>query len=335
MDDWHTDFRNAVKIARSAGKSHLVIFTGYDWEPWSRKLREEVLSDPSFRRALAPDFVVTFVDLPATPEAKERPSEKELYHYGLARDFNLHVLPSLYLCTPEGRPYGLVGYEKGGAEPVITAILAKRSSYLSMTESIRGLEGPSRALAIDAWLKTLPDPLRSLRQDKMEMIVESDPENETGLRLQYQLALLLPKARRHRYSGELDQAEALYLEVVNHVKPASVVLQDTLYELADVYFQRKDYDKLLDALDRAIEAAPESPRMAVLDEMMEVFTRQWIYTKYRPVEMKTFDHDYKKIQLSPDETKRLVELAIKAKDIAPKSRRNGVLDRMIRQMQNL
>lgn len=330
--DWNADFRKSVGEARDAGKDNIVIFTGLEWEPWSRKIHDEAFAEAGFRQALARDFIVTHIDLPEQPKDPEKLSELDVHRYGLARDFNLHNFPSFYLCTPEGNPYDFVGYVKGGSEPVIAAIRARRDAYAEAMEKIRGLEGPARAVAIDAWLKTLPEPLPAFHRDQMERVISSDPDDLTGLWSKYKMALLLPKARECRYTGRLAEAEALYREVISSGKPTGLSLQDAYYELIDVYFQQKDYDKLLDALDRAIEASPESPRMSVLREMTGVFTRQWIYTKYQPDRMKETGYDHAKIEVPPGEAGMVLKLIEDAKKVAPASGRNRILDEMRKEL---
>lgn len=57
----------------------------------------------------------------------------------------------------------------------------EKEAYAQTVEKIRRREDPPRALAIEAWLKDLPEPLQFLHQEKLEMIVNADPRKETGL----------------------------------------------------------------------------------------------------------------------------------------------------------
>lgn len=328
---WHSDFDAAVEQAGIAGKENLVVFTGLGWEEWSRKLHDETLAKPEFHKALREDFTLTHIDLPKTPREEESLGKEEARHYQLARDFKLHVFPAIYLCTPDGRPYGMVGYEKGGHEPLVAAIHGKRTAYAEAMRAISGLDGPECARGLDAWLQTIPEPLRALHRDKIDRIIASDPDDVTGLRTKHQLALMVPEARQLRYTGKLDESEALYFRIIDEVEPTGEDLQRIYYELGDVYFQRKDYDRLLDTLDLAIEAAPQGERMSVLREMMEVFTRQWVLTKFKPEEMLAVDHDHKRITLTPADTEGLLKQIAEAKQTAPDSMRNQVLDTMAKE----
>jgi hypothetical protein len=328
-DAWHSDYTQASELARRAGKQTLVLFTGLKWDQWSQRLQAEVLDTAEFSKALGDDFVLTHVDLPEQPRPDDELNASEKSHYALARDLRLHVLPSLYLCTPEGQPYGLIGYRDGGPQALVREIRAKRDAYAALTSKAATLEGPARAQAIDAWLETLPEPLRLLQSERIQTIIDSDPDNSTGLRAKYRVMVMLPEARRLRYESRVDEAEKLYLEILREQRSESgATRQDLYYELADVYFQRKDYDALLDTLDRAISAAPEGPRMPVLKEMMDVFTRQWIYLKYDPEKTKAVDYDTKRVEIPPDGVMRLAQIIKEAKTVSPTSTRNDVLERM-------
>ena len=68
--------------------------------------------------------------------------------------------------------------------------------------------------------------------------------------------------------------------------------------------------------------------MPVLTEMMDVFTRQWIYLKYDPAKMKAVDYDAKRVEISSDGVKRLAQIIDEAKTASPTSTRNEVLERM-------
>lgn len=325
----HGDFGAALALAREHHKQALVIFTGLEWEEWSRRLDAEVLSRPEFRSAAADEFVITRVDLPRAPRPAAELSEREARDYALAGEFRLGVFPSIYLCTAEGRPYALVGYREGGPEALLAEIRAKRDAHARRMAAIDALHGPEKARALDAWLETLPEPLRTLHADRIDALIAADPDDVTGLRAKYRIALTLPEARRLRYAGELEGAEKLYRGLIAELGATGERLQDLHYELADVYFQRKDYDALLDTLDRAIAAAPESRRRVVLDEMMDVFTRQWIWTRYDRDAMAAAGHDHKSMRLAPDGVARFAKLIVAAKTVAPSSSRQRVLDQML------
>lgn len=332
---WHSDFNEAVDEARAEGKGNLLLFTGLEWEEWSGRLHAEILSTPEFHESVAADFVLTHIDLPQEPRPEGDLSAEEAAHYELARRFKLRVFPSMFLCTTEGRPYGLVGFQEEGLKATIAAVGAARAAYAGAMEYIGGLEGPERAVAIDAWLQTIPEPLRMLHDDKVDEILQADPDNATGLWARYQLARALPEARRLRYAGKVDEAAARYRHILDDLKPTGESLQTIWYELADVYFQQKDYGRLLDALDRAIAAAPESARMSVLHEMMDVFTRQWIYTKYQPERMKEIHYDHKRMEIPPQDLGRVLKLIEEAGKEAPGSVRNRVLKKMSDELKGL
>ncbi len=330
--EWHADFGAAVREATASGKDNLLLFTGLGWEEWSRKLRDESLAEPGTSRSLREDFVLTHIDLPETPGDDAALGQVEAGACRLARDFRLHVFPSIYLCTPEGRPYALVGYEEGGPEALVRRLRKERAAFAETMRSIDALEGPECARALDAWLQTIPEPLRPLHRDKINRIIAADPRDEAGLRTKHQLALMIPEARELRYAGDLDDSEALYQRIIEEVAPAGEDLQRIYYEMGDIHFQRRDYDRLLAVIDLAIEAAPDGERMSVLREMTDTFTRQWIFTRFKPDEMRAAEYEIGKIALAPDDYPALLALIGQAKRIAPESRRNRVLDAMAKEL---
>lgn len=325
---WHAELRPAIREAEGSGLHHLVIFTGLDWQEESRKLRDEVLGEADFAAGLDGDFVVTRVDLPRTPRDEESLPELEKRQYLLAREFRVHVLPALFLCTPDGRPYAMAEYAGGGAEALLGELQGARRRYVRISERAGETRGGERARRLEALLESIPEPLRARHRDTMEAIVAADPDDETGLRTKYRLELSLPEARDLRYRGRLDESEKLYLSLIDELRPSGTRLQDLYYELGDVYFQRKDYDRLLAVLDRALAAAPESPRVPVIEEMFGVFTRQWVFSRWKPEEMREVEYDWKKIEIGPDDRDDLSGKIDEALGEVPGSRRNRVLEEM-------
>ncbi len=327
----HADFDLAVRQARETGKDNLLVFTGLEWEDGSRELRDEVLLSSEFQETVGARFVLTHIDLPETPR-EAGVSGVEARGYRLARNLKLRIFPSVYLCTTDGRPYALLGYKGDGPRVLVRAIREKQSAYENAMREIGHLQGSDRALALDAWLEAMPEPLRVLHRDKIEDLIASDPEDVTGLRSKHWLASRIPEARQLRYAGKLDESEELYLGILREAKPRAEALQQVYYEMADIHFQRKDYDRLLETLDRAIEAAPQGERREVLDEMMQVFTRQWILMKCKPAEMKAANYDHRKVGLPADDISACLMAIADAKRSAGGSTRIPALEAMEREL---
>lgn len=310
QDIWHNDFRKAVSEAQASAKYNLLIFTGSEWDPWSRKLTDEVLTRASFVDSVGSDFSLSRIDLPRTPKRGRDLDGLTLHQYETAERFRIHAFPSIFLCTPEGIPFGLIGYNGRGMKETLEAIRSTRYKYLFTLQQIQSRKGVARAIVIDDWLRELPEPLQDFHQDKMKLVIESDPQNLTGLWFKYSMRLLVPEARSCRYNGKLDQAEAIYLRIISELKPEDESLQEILYELADVYFQRKDYPALLRTLEKAIDAYPDGVRMPVLKEMMRCFTKQAIFVRLFPNAMREVSYDHTKVKVTDNERLLLRDMAI-------------------------
>ncbi|MBN1518299.1 thioredoxin family protein [Candidatus Sumerlaeota bacterium] len=272
---WMEDFDAAVAKSKEENKQVLLVFSGMDGDQWSDKLDAEVLDQDEFTSKAAQDFILVRIKLPLQPKKREEASEEERKRYELAGDFLLTKLPCIYLCTPDGQPYNATDYQEGGIEGNLKKIEDMRKSHDDAMQLIENSEGPERAKLIEEWLQTIPAPIHPLFEDEMNMIIASDPNNETGLWHKYKMQMLLPKAYKARASGQLDEAEAIYMQLLNEVKPEGEELQKVYYELGDVYYQRRDYEKLLRNCRLAIEAAPEGNLVSILNEMTEVFTKQY------------------------------------------------------------
>lgn len=329
---WRIDFTDSVKTAAAQGKQNLLLITGVKWEESSRRFAEEVLLKPGFADLLADRFELTHIDLPETPRPDCELSESEARDYALVKALRPPMIPLLYICTVDGRPYGTVRYDNRPAEELVQEILTKREAYDTVTAKIARLEGAERAREIDVWLRTVPQALHASHPDMLQKLIDADRDDVTGLRSKYLLADQVPRARMLRYNGDLDKAEKLYRGILKELRMSDVERQDINYELADVYFQRKDYDSLLDTIEQAIACAPRGVRMPILLEMMQVFTRSWIYVRYDEARMKAVDYDYKRITVGPDDRLKLLELVEKALATTPKGKRADELAAMKKEL---
>lgn len=332
-EGWHDDF--AAAVAQASGGHILVLFTGLEWEDWSRREGTALLADPEFVAALSAEFAMVHIDLPRQPRDGPGISEEEESRYRVAREFRVSGIPSAYLCTTDGLPYAWLEVDALSAADRAARVCALRDAHLAAAREVDARQGPERARALEAWLQMIPEPLRGSHRDKMEAIIEADPGDRTGLRMKYRMELLLPEARELRYRGSLDASEARYLELIDELPAHGTRAQNLCYELGDVYFQRKDYDRLLAVLDRALAAAPEGPRVPVIEEMFGVFTRQWIYQRWKPERMREVNYDCARIALDPGAAEELLEVIDAAREEAPGSRRNGVLDQMKEEFHDL
>ncbi len=321
---WQNDFDTAIQQACAAHKDNLLIFTIMESNEASRNIHEEVIENTECTEQLSMDYILTHIDLPQTPREQKELSDLESRQYSLARALKLCSFPAIFLCTEEGAPYFIAEYTKGSFPVLLQSIHDAKADYMkAMTAT-----GIAKARALDAWLESLPKSLRDFHSDKYRIIAESDPQNSAGLRLKYKMALMLPEARELRYTGKLDESEALYLQIVEELKPTGEELQNVYYELGDVYFQRKDYNQLLATLDNAIQAAPEGSLMDILNEMMLVFTQQSVYVKYKPDEMKAVDYDFQKIDIPNEDIPGVLKLITEARNAPSESRRHRILDQM-------
>jgi thiol:disulfide interchange protein DsbD len=97
---WSNDWNTAVAQSKSTGKPALVLFTA-NWCPACKQLESQVLTDPKVKQYLQDNYTLVTVDL----------SDRNGPNNDRARDFGIHVIPTLILYNAAGseisRGYGM------------------------------------------------------------------------------------------------------------------------------------------------------------------------------------------------------------------------------------
>lgn len=110
--EWLTDFEEAQRAARSAGRPILINFTGSDWCGWCVRLKNEVFSRAEFQRYAAANLVLLEVDFPRRVDVPEEVLDARR---ALAREYSVRGYPTVLLVDAEGEALGRTGYRRGGA----------------------------------------------------------------------------------------------------------------------------------------------------------------------------------------------------------------------------
>jgi S1-C subfamily serine protease/thioredoxin-related protein/DNA-directed RNA polymerase subunit RPC12/RpoP len=106
FDAWEQDFEKAK--AKAAGKKYvLVFFDSSDSAPNSEPFMRVIFSQEEFLTAADKDYVLMYVDLPQTPEARahvDNPDRNE----DLAKKFDVKDYPVVMLIGQDGKPIGVL-----------------------------------------------------------------------------------------------------------------------------------------------------------------------------------------------------------------------------------
>lgn len=109
---WETDFGTAMDEARDRQCHVLMLFSGSDWEPWSKKMDAEVYSQPEFARYSRQKFVLLKIDY---PQHTFQPDALKTQNAALLDRYKVDGYPYVIVVDDKGKILTkLVGYQEGG-----------------------------------------------------------------------------------------------------------------------------------------------------------------------------------------------------------------------------
>lgn len=118
---WLTDYKSAQEQAKASNKLLLLQFTGSDWCPPCRMLKNQVLDTREFVDYASKNFVLVELDF---PRAKVLAPEIAQQNQILAQHFGIQVFPSIIILDSDGKKIGeLQGYDpRGGLEGFLASL---------------------------------------------------------------------------------------------------------------------------------------------------------------------------------------------------------------------
>ncbi len=126
---------------------------------------------------------------------------------------------------------------------------------------------------LDARVKlstSMPDP--DLAQDTekwSQEIVALDAENKAGLKSKYGIRVLLSEAQSRLREQKLDEAHAALDKALALPGLAGEPLQETQLAKAVCYAAQQEFQKSLDCGQKALDAAPDSPKASTVRSLMQ------------------------------------------------------------------
>lgn len=110
-EGWETNFEQAKKIALENKKDLLVEFSGSDWCPPCKKLKQEIFQNLEFNGS--ENFVLVELDFPQ--DTSKLTAELVKQNEELKKAYIVNGFPTVYLMDEKGLPYAkMVGYLPGG-----------------------------------------------------------------------------------------------------------------------------------------------------------------------------------------------------------------------------
>ena len=279
--DWTTSFIEARSEASSAEKDLLLLFTGSDWCPPCMALEREVLDDPAFADPVASAFVPVLLDYPSS---KPQPDATRRQNSMLQSRYQIQGYPTLLLTDATGQVYAKAGYEpdlaKQGAAAYAAHLMQLRSVRRARDKAFAEAQvatGLDRARALDRGLEAVgPDLAAAFYGNLLNDVVSLDPNDEAGLKTKYERLLSMQyleqelnaaveRLQSGEYRGGLDDLTAMIAEY----EPGGEMLQILELMRAQAHTLLKEPAEARAAFERSIEAAPGSPSVTDIRQMME------------------------------------------------------------------
>lgn len=274
-EGWSHDFDASAKKAASENKDMLVDFTGSDWCGWCIKLNEEVFSHDEFRKGVKDGYVLVELDY---PKDKSKLSEETIaQNEKLQAKYSVTGFPTILLMDGEGRPFAKTGYQPGGPASYVdhlkelSEVREVRDKAFAEAGKAEGVEkakllvGALGNMGIDDAL------LASFYGDKIEQIKAADPADESGF-----VKGIEKKEKFAKFQDELNglasgdkfkEALELTQKTAASGEYEGEMQQEVMFISGMIHAQLGETKEALEALDKAVEIAPESPAVARIAEI--------------------------------------------------------------------
>lgn len=279
---WENGYKLGLQTAQEKGTPAMLYFTGEGWCPQCKILDEKVLASEKFEKFMSDNKLVAVKIVCPAKIKEEDPGAKELHEtmgqYGVAN------LPTMVLVNDAGCPFVI----KVGTIPDPEAYLKefregveKVAHFEEGMAKARTQEGTERAQSLWRALQLVAPQLRPIYYSHtIEEIRRLDPEDKTGMiRAENEMKVAMQQMQ------EVDKAMG---ESLKDVQPATALprlREETLKQLqrddlvpmvrqslnhliAVTYLRELNMVDAVPYIEKAIEAAPDSPSAQELRAML-------------------------------------------------------------------
>lgn len=278
LEGWVEDFSQGMETARAENRTALVEFTGTDWCHYCILLRKNVLPTDEFKEyANKNNLVLIELDFPSaqdkvTPE--QRAAREEV-----AKRYGVQGYPTVLVMDGYGQVYARVEGGAANAKAYIARLqkgLDVKAAYDAKIAEANKLTGAARVAALQEALNLVPENSRKSHTKLVDDIIQSDPDDATGLRTTRDSAALLDKQVAELKSTVNDaMAGRKLLECLPEVRSAVLDLlkRDDLLPyirlsiyafVSQTYISEQNFAEALKYMDAAIAASPDSEEAEVM-----------------------------------------------------------------------
>lgn len=257
---WSSHFELAKNRAVHSGKDLLVCFTLDKWNPASRKMSEQVLSDATFQSALSESFELVWMDLSDAQDAQERAGE-------LKEHFEIASFPSVVLASSQGVPYAITGFVPGGVESYLDHLQTLYQENQERELLIQSAAAYSNLERVKILASAIPQLGGNLSArfygDMMRDVIDGDPQDQTGVMgdfrrqlAEFEFSLNMKRLETAQKWEEMVKLTEEYL-TANDLQEAQI--QAALMCRYKVQSQQGDWDGMVQSLAQVVEIDPASP----------------------------------------------------------------------------
>jgi thioredoxin-related protein len=270
---WMTNLDAAKAKAKAEKKMLLVDCTGSTWCGFCKKLKSEVFDTEEFKKA-AKDYVLAVLDYPPPPKMAQAPEHLRKF----AKQYKIHGYPAVLVFDADGQlMFKLGGYKPGsGPEEYLERIATSLKAHEELAGKRKGLEsvqGLDRAKLLDklieGYVKLGNEPDEIEAWDKE--IVTLDADNQAGLKVKHQIRMAMAEYAELAGAKKWKEAVAALEKATELPGISDEQKQDIYFSIGNVYFNQKNYVGVVDALNKALEAAPDSAKAKSIKGMIQRF----------------------------------------------------------------
>lgn len=117
--NWHSSLSEAQAAGKREKRPILLLFTGSDWCPWSKRLQREVLASTAFTNFARTHLILVEIDF---PRLKPIPLEQHHQNLMLAQRFGVTGLPTVILLDSSGEKLTELGFSQAGPDSFVARI---------------------------------------------------------------------------------------------------------------------------------------------------------------------------------------------------------------------
>lgn len=281
---WSDDVAASLKKAEAENKDVLMDFTGSDWCVWCQKLKAEVFDTDAFKKAAPEHFVTVELDF---PNNKPQSDAVKKQNRDLQKKFDIQGFPTIMLVDAKGRPFGQLGYAKGGPEAWLKLaedLRARRVARDAKWAEAAKAEGAEKAKLIEAGLDALgnEDLVAAHYAAELDEAIKLDADGKAGIKAKYEAKRKRTeeakatakkiKAIMRSAGGKPEDAVAQLKALAAQADLSGESRQQAMATASQVCkFMLKDDARAEALFDEAIAAAPETELGRKLKEIKPNF----------------------------------------------------------------